>query len=291
MSHIKFVTDSAADIPRDRREELGIQVLPFPIAMGVKEYQDGFDFTPDEFYQMLLAAPQIPTHAQLTPFVFYQCFEAAYREGVTDLIYTAINSKGSATHQNAIQARDEFYEEYPDTAKTFRIHIIDSHNYTLSYGWAVMEGARMAQTGSSVEEILSFMQNWIDHVRVIFAPLDLRFAKKSGRVSAAAAFVGDALGLKPIMTFENGESKILNKVRGEKNVIPTILSLCQNNRQEGTPYFVIRGQNLEIAQKMEEICTQTLGEKSTMTYPIGGVIAINAGPNIVGIVYLEKSGR
>lgn len=289
MSHIKFVTDSAADIPKNSREQLGIQVLPFPIAMGVKEYQDGFDFTPDEFYEMLLAAPKIPTHAQLTPFVFYQCFEAAYREGITDLIYTSINSKGSATYQNALQARDEFYEEYPDTTNTFRIHILDSHNYTLSYGWAVMEGAKMAQAGSSVEEILSFMQHWIDHVRVIFAPLDLRFAKKSGRVSAAAAFVGDALGLKPIMTFENGDSKILNKVRGEKNVIPALLSLCENSRQKGTPYFVIRGQNQELAHKMEEACAQALGETSTMTYPIGGVIAINAGPNIIGLVYLETS--
>jgi hypothetical protein len=104
---IKFVTDSASDIPRSLREELDILVLPFPIAMGAREYQDGVDFTATEFYDMLLAAPQIPTHAQLTPFVFSQCFEEAFRQGYTDLIYTSINSKGSATHQNALQAREE----------------------------------------------------------------------------------------------------------------------------------------------------------------------------------------
>src|SRR5699024_7890946 len=78
MVPIKFVTDSAADIPRALREELGIQVLPFPIAMGNKELQDGYDFTPEEFYPMLLSAAQIPTHAQLNPFVFSQCFQEAW---------------------------------------------------------------------------------------------------------------------------------------------------------------------------------------------------------------------
>ena len=67
MARIKFSTDSAADIPASLREELDIQVLPFPIVMGDKELADGFDFTPEEFYDMLLAAPQIPTHAALNP--------------------------------------------------------------------------------------------------------------------------------------------------------------------------------------------------------------------------------
>ena len=126
MVPIKFVTDSAADIPRALREELGIQVLPFPIAMGNKELQDGYDFTPEEFYPMLLSAAQIPTHAQLNPFVFSQCFQEAFQEGCRCLIYTAINSKGSATYQNAVQAREEFYEDYPEAKETFHIHILDS---------------------------------------------------------------------------------------------------------------------------------------------------------------------
>ena len=285
MAKIKLITDSAADIPRPIREELGIQVLPFPIAMGDREYKDGFDFTPQEFYQMLLSAPQIPTHAQLNPYLFSQCFEQAFEQGYTDLIYTCINSKGSATFQNAVQARDEFYEDHPQAKESFHIHLIDSRTYTMSYGWAVMEGAKLAAAGGSAEEIVAAIQDWVDHVRVVFAPLDLRFAKKSGRVSAAAAFVGEALGLKPIMTFENGDSKILAKVRGEKNVLATLVDLCRQEREPGTPYLVIQGNNLEQADKLEEACVQALGKAPAMRYSIGGVIAINAGPNLVGLIY------
>ena len=240
MVPIKFVTDSAADIPRALREELEIQVLPFPIAMGNKEFQDGYDFTPQEFYPMLLAASQIPTHAQLTPFVFSQCFHEAFQDGFRCLIYTAINSKGSATYQNAVQARDEFYEDFPEARGTFHIHILDSRTYTMGYGWAVVQGAKMARAGADEGEVLAYLQDWIDHARVIFAPLDLRFAKKSGRVSAAAAFMGDALGLKPIMTFEGGDSKVVSKVRGEKNVVPPCWSCAGKPGSPGPPTWSLR---------------------------------------------------
>lgn len=285
MAHIKFTTDSAADIPAELREQWGIHLLPFPIAMGERELSDGLDFTPDQFYQMLLAAPAIPTHAQLNPYVFTECYEAAWKEGCTDLIHTSINSKGSATYANAVQAREEFYEDHPEAKDVFRIHLIDSKNYTMSYGWAVIQGAKMAAEGAEAQAIVDYIQDWVEHVRVIFAPLDLRFAKKSGRVSAAAAFMGEALGLKPVMTFEDGESKILSKVRGEKNVIATLLSLCQKERQAGSPYLIIRGNNLEQAEQLLVACRAQLGEEPALEYPIGGVVSINAGPNLIGLVY------
>ena len=71
MLPIKFVTDSAADIPRALREELGIQVLPFPIAMGNKELQDGYDFTPEEF-------PPTPSS---TPLSSASAFRRRFRRG------------------------------------------------------------------------------------------------------------------------------------------------------------------------------------------------------------------
>ena len=285
MARVKFTTDSAADIPVSLREELKIQVLPFPIAMGDKELADGFDFTPQEFYDMLLAAPQIPTHAQLNLYVFTEVFESAWEEGYTDLIHTSINSKGSATCANAFQARGDFYRDHPEAEGTFRIHIIDALNYTMGYGWAVVQGAKMAAEGAQAQAVADFIQDWVDHVRVIFSPLDLRFAKKSGRVSAAAAFVGEALGLKPIMTFTDGESRILAKVRGEKAVVAKMTQMCKTERKSGTPYLMIQGNNLEQSGKLLDLCRQEMGEEPAAAFCIGGVIAINAGPNLIGVIY------
>ena len=107
----------------------------------------------------------------------------------------------------------------------------------------------------------------------------------SARLSAAAAFVGEALGLQPVMTFTNGESKILAKVRGEKAVVARLAEMCRAERRAGTPYLMIQGSNREQSDRLLEVCRQELGEEPALSYFIGGVIAINAGPNLIGIIY------
>ena len=293
QTKIKVVTDSGADVPAALQRELDIQVLPFMIAMEDKEYRDGMDFEITGFYETLAAVPRIPTHSQLIPAVFADCYEAAWKEGYGDLIYTAINSKGSSTYQNAVMAREQFFKDHPEAKGSFSIHIIDSRLYTMGYGYAVVQGARMAREGADVDAVVGFIQDWVDHARVVFAPYDLKFAKKSGRISVAAAFVGEALGLKPIMTFENGESKILTKIRGEKNVIPTIIDICARERTPGTPYMCINGSLLGRNQELLVSAKAALGDEPELEYHVGGVIAINAGPNLVGLVYRadEKGGR
>ena len=90
------------------------------------------------------------------------------------------------------------------------------------------------------------------------------------------------------MTFENGASKVVTKVRGEKNVIPTILELAQKEREPGTPYLIIRAAPPDQAELLTESCRQAFGQEPAMDCFIGGVIAINAGPNLVGLIYRKK---
>lgn len=285
---IKFLTDSAADIPAKLCKEYDIAVMPFIIAANGKEYRDGIDFTPARFYDFLLEQSQIPTHSQLTAYDFCEAYEHIWTEGYSSVIYTSINSKGSATNQNAIMARDEFYEDHPEAREEFQILIVDSRIYTMAYGWAVVQAAKMAENGASPEICAAAIQDWCDHVRVLFTPMDLSFAKKSGRISAAAAFLGDKLGLHPIMTFEDGESKVLTKVRGDRNVIPTMIKMCQKGIDDNSPYLMIHAQNKELNKKLTRDFTEAMGKKPELEYFIGGVIAINAGPNLIGVIYREK---
>ena len=99
--------------------------------------------------------------------------------------------------------------------------------------------------------------------------------------------MGEALGLKPIMTFENGASKVVTKVRGEKNVIPTILELAQKEREPGTPYLIIRAARPDQAELLTESCRQAFGQEPAMDCFIGGVIAINAGWLLYNALHLR----
>ena len=114
MSKIKIATDSTADIPKSFCEELNISVLPLTILAGEKEYRDGVDITPFEFYQIIDASKTLPVSSQVASVLYSELFEETWKEGYTDLIQVTLNSKGSGTYQAAVLSRELFYEEHPE---------------------------------------------------------------------------------------------------------------------------------------------------------------------------------
>ena len=173
-------------------------------------------------------------------------------------------------------------EEHPEVK--LNIHIIDSQTYSMAYGMAVVEAARMAKDGASVEEITAHIQDWIENTRPMFVPLNLKCVKKSGRISPAAAFVGDAIGLKPLITFEDGEAKILSKVRGESKAIAALVDICKKERRPGTSYCLVYGNNLPAFEALKKACAD-FDQPPMAEYNVGCIISINTGPDMIGILY------
>ena len=285
MSKIRIATDSTADIPKSFCEELNIAVLPLTILAGDKEYRDGVDIQPSEFYKIIDASTKLPASSQVSATLYTQLFEETWKEGYTDLIQVTINSKGSGTYQAAVMSRDMFYEDHPEAKEALKIHILDSMTYSMSYGIPVIEAARMIRDGASLEAVLSFLEEWLPHARPMFVPLNLKCVKKSGRISPAAAFVGDAIGLKPLITFEDGEAKILSKARGENAAITALVQTCLKERKPGTSYAIVHGYNMEALDKLRKACAEVMDQPPLTEYEVGCVIGINTGPDMVGIIY------
>ena len=285
MPKIKIVTDSTSDIPKNLAQELGIEILPLTLTVNENEYRDGIDITQQEFYEILETSETVPSSSCVSPALYTELYEKSYEEGYTDVILTSINSKGSSTYQGAVMSKQMFFEDHPDAVGKINIYNVDSGTYSMIYGLAVIEAARMANDGAAAQEIVEHIENRVKDARGMFVPMNLKFVKKSGRVSAASAFVGDALGLKPVITFEDGESLVISKIRGEKKVVPELLSLVKSERKVGTPYMLVGGNNDEQFNKLRDMCTEVLGEPPILEYPVGCVIAINTGPNIIGIIY------
>lgn len=285
MCKIKIATDSTADIPKDLCEELDISVLPLTILAGENEYRDGVDITPAEFYKIIDASKQLPVSSQVASVLYSELFEETWKAGYTDLIQVTLNSKGSGTYQAAVLSRDLFYEEHPEAKEQLSIHIIDSKTYSMAYGIGVIEGAQLVQTGSSVEEVIAHIEEWLVHTRPVFIPLNLQCVKKSGRISPAAAFVGDVMGLKPLITFEDGEAKIIDKARGERKAISALVERCRKERRPDTNYAIVYGCNTEALDHLKEACAQIMDRPPIAEYQVGCVISINTGPNMIGILY------
>ena len=283
MATTKIMTDSASDIPAQYEADYDIEILNFPLTIGNETYFERVDFpVHEDFYKRLYSEPKIPTHAQLTQMVFEEKFEEYLGKGYEDLIYICINSKGSNTFNSALMAKQQFEQKHPDAA--MRVYVLDSKTYSYTYGYAAVEAAKKAQKGVPVKEILAYLEDWFNTVEVYATAYALDFAKKSGRVSSTAAFVGELLGLKPIITFIDGDNATPAKVRGDKAVVPALVKMVKEHIVPKTPYIVLYGNNLEERDKLIRELEKALGYPATDVIQIGATISINIGANLVGIV-------
>ena len=161
MAKIKIATDSTADIPKIFCAELNISVLPLTVLANEKEYRDGVDITPQEFYRIIDESKKLPVSSQVASVLYTELFEETWKAGYTDLIQVTVNSKGSGTYQAAVLSRSLFYEERPEAEEQLTIHIIDSKTYSMAYGIGVIEAAQMVRSGASVEEVISHIHEWL----------------------------------------------------------------------------------------------------------------------------------
>lgn len=281
---IKFVVDSACDLPKELSLEYGIEVLPLPIQVDGKEYHERIDFTNEEFYEMLKRAQAIPTHAQITALQYCEKFKEYEQAGFDEVIVITINSKGSGIYDAAQLAKKMFYEDSLCTEEDFPIHIVDSRTYTMAYGYPIVEAVRMVQKGAGAKQAVEYLEDFFASVEIYFAPYTLEYVKRSGRVSCAAAFVGEVLGLRPIISIIDGETKIVAKVRGDKNIVPKMLEIVSGRKQGETPYFIVHGDEPAYGRQMRELAEKQFGYEPVGDYSIGAAISINAGPTVVGLI-------
>ena len=288
MPKIKIVTDSGSDISVKHEDLYDIEVLPFKVAIGDDSYISRVDFDNAKFFEMMEDADEIPKTSQVTAFEFGELYGDLFDQGYTDIIYISINSAASATYNNAVQAKDQFFEDNPDAVDKLNIYCVDSRNYSAAYGYAVVEAAKMADKGSSAEEIVAFLENWFEKVVIYFGIYSLKYAKKSGRIPAAAAFVGELIGLRPILRIFNKEIIIESKTRGDASVIPALCKQCAEQIEEGAPYIVICGDNIDTRDELAAALTETLGYPPADAYQIGAAVAVNSGPIAVGVAFKSK---
>lgn len=284
MQKIKILTDSASDISKEDEIALNIKVMGFPITVGNEGYRERTSFNNSEFYDIMDNSQEFPTTAQITMFELIEVYKEIYKAGYTDIIQVTISSTGSNTYSAALMAKDDFFREVPEAAGKFNIAIIDSLNYTATYGYPVTQAAIKADKGASVEEIVSYLNDWFSCGELIFGAYSLEYVKRSGRLSCAAAFVGEVLGLRPILKVIDGKSITAEKVRGDKNIIPKIMECAIESMIPQTPYVIITGSIPEYSDELTSLMTKKLGYPPENLFQVGAAVACNAGHKIVGIV-------
>ncbi|WP_088105055.1 DegV family protein [Halalkalibacter urbisdiaboli] len=280
MSKVKIVTDSTADIPKELAEELNITVVPLNVIFSEEEtYEDGVTLTSQDFYQKLMVEETIPTTSQPTPFQFEEVYRSLAEQGETNIISIHLSSKLSGTFQAASIASQSFDEE-------ISLHVVDSKLASYGIGIMVVEVARMAQQGKSLEECLQRLEELLQDTKLYFLVDTLEYLQKNGRIGKASALLGSLLKIKPILSInEDGEVYPFEKVRGQKKAINRIIDVLKEEYGDapvhiGSPHAV----NDSLANELLERARQEFNVQSEVRTNIGAVIGAHAGPGAVALV-------
>ena len=285
MSKIAILTDSSCDIPQEMAEKYGIDIMSFHILLDGVDYIERESCTNTEFYQLMRQAKGVPSTAAITPLQFCEKYCQYVDEGYTDVIHIPINRSGSSTYDNAVMAQGLLREERPE--HHLNIHLLDPHTYSMVFGWYICEMARKLRNGAEIRHVVSEFNTQMSKMEIILGPYSLKQMKKSGRISAAAAFAGELLGLRPIITLIDGKTVVETKVRGDDKVIPNMIQLCQKRTQGVEDFdYMIGHTSIPQADELVRACRKAFGKPPLLTFELGGVVSANTGPDTVALVYV-----
>lgn len=280
---IKIVTDSTSYIADEYIKKYDIKLVSLNVIInGVSSRE--VDIENEVFYEEIRNSKEIPKSSQPIPEEMLNTFREIVEDG-DSIVGIFLSSKMSGTYSNANMIKDMILEDYPDA----EIHILDSKTNCMQMGFAVIEAARTASEGKSINEVINAANHVINNSRFLFTPETLEYLKKGGRIGGAAALFGNVLQIKPILTVVNGETSVFKKVRTRKKAIEEIVkTVLEEIEAKGFGDIVVHHINCqEDGLKLAKALENKLGKKVDIQ-SIGPVIGVHVGPGSIGIAYYTK---
>lgn len=282
MPKVAIVTDSTANIPQNLLTSLSITQIPLQLIWGEDTYRDGIDITALEFYTRLKDAKVMPTSSQPSPAAFQQVYTGLLEQGY-DIVSLHISSKLSGTLDSAIQAKNMIGSD--------RIALVDSRTTSMALGFSALVTARAAMDGASLEECQKLAEHAVANTGVIFVVSTLEFLHRGGRIGGASAFLGTAIGLKPILTVRDGLVDAKEKVRTMKkalNRLTDILVERVGNESSLRLATIHANAPLEAENLLDDVLHRFKDGviKESLVSDVSPVIGTHAGPGTVGLTYL-----
>ena len=283
MADIKIITDAGADLTLEQQKEFDIAVLPLRIFADGKEYLAGVDTFSDEFYALLENLKEFPKTSQPTTGEIYDLLKEYVDQG-KEVLFITLSSKASGLNNNANLAKNMLLEENPDAV----IDIYDSYGYSFSYGMAVIEAAKLAKAGKSMEEIKNAVAELMDSYTVYFIPSTLEYLEKGGRINKASLVFGNMLDDVPVLALVDGTVSAVGKVRGRKKIAKKMFDYAieRHPNQDNTTFYIPNGKLDEQVAELTRMLKEKYPNSEVIEYKVGPLIASHIGP-VCGL-FLKK---
>ncbi len=285
-----FMTDSDSDLPYHLKKEYDIPVVYMPYALNGKEYFDDLGQTLDhKSYYDAMRAGANPVTSALNEEAYFEYFEPVLESG-KDLLFVAFSSKLSCTLQAVYSAREKLLKKYPERKMT----VVDTLSISGPMTLLVLKAHAMYREGKPMEEVAAWLEANKLRARAYFTVDDLKYLKRGGRISGAAAAVGTMLDLKPIIIeASDGTLQSGDKVRGRKKALAYIVDAMMKAEPDPaeSPILVLNADAREDAERVKASIEQKLPGADVMIEHVGPVIGAHAGPGTVALCFIGRENR
>ncbi len=280
---VRIITDSASDISQEKAKEWGITVLPLKVRFGDEEFLDGVTLSSTDFYKKLVETDEIPKTSQISPYDYSEEFRKADEAG-DEIIYFSLSSGVSGSYQSACIAAEDFSDN---------IYIVDTKQFCISEYIIVQRAVQLRDQGLNAKEIIDTITPELQKAHVIAVFDTLEYLKLGGRISSAAAFAGNILMIKPVITIEDGVVMVIGKARGSKNGHNMLMEFVK--KTGGIDFdkpicLAYSGFSDEILKKyVEDSKVLYEGQEDKIQYAVAGAtIGTYTGPGAIALAYFEK---
>ena len=286
---IKFFTDSDTDISLQVAKEIGIELISMPYIINneiIYPYKDFEVFDSKQFYDTLRSG-NLPTTCALSPEEYAQYFEPVFANG-DDIVYIHFSSAMTATFDYMKETVEMLLKKYPER----KFYSIDTKAITIGSYYLVRSIMDKYKQGLSIEELLEFAKEEINHCATYFFADDLKFFQKSGRVSGLSATMGNILGIKPIITInDEGVMKNISKEKGRKKALNKLVDYVLELGDEVYNHRIIIGHSdcIELAYMLGDLLKEKITTELNIEYVVVNPTAgSHCGPNTIGVAFYGK---
>ena len=280
---IKIITDSTSYLPESMKQKYNISIVSLSVAFENDVYKET-DITNEEFFDKLKKSIKIPKSSQPSIEDVYNVFENEVKQN-NEIVGIFISSEMSGTYSTALMVKNMIIEKYTDA----RIEIIDSRSNCMQLGYAVLQAARAAEDGESINQVVKIAMDNIKRSKFVFIPDTLEYLKKGGRIGTAKALLGNVFQIRPILTVKDGKTHVRGKVRTRKRAIEKLVSIFLEDKEKfGLGEVLVQHISCEEEAKgLGEILQEKISMPVSIV-PIGPVIGTHVGPGTIAIVYYTK---
>jgi len=286
MSKIAIMTDSNSGITQKKAAELGVSVLPMPFIIDGKEHYEGMDLTIKRFYEMQVGGADIVT-SQPSQASVMEMWDELLKEHdeVVHIPMTAALSESCNTAK--LLARD--YEG--------KVHVVDNARISVSLRQSVLDAIELNKRGKSAVEIKKILEADKFNASIYFMVDNMKYLKKGGRITPAAAMIGSVLNIKPVLTFQGGKIDRFAKPRGVAVAKAAIMDAIKKDIKTRFPnsakpskmnlVLIYSGGKsaIEVFQKEVEAAFPGF---AMHTDPVSLSVATHTGPGIIALGCIPK---